>query len=38
MPLLGIFFLLLWPWLGLVFWKVIVGISYGELKSFGMIL
>ena len=38
MPLLGIFFLLLWPWLGLVFWKVIVGISYGEWKSVGIIL
>ena len=38
MPLLGIFFLLLWSWLDLVFWKVIVGISYGEWKSFGIIL
>ena len=38
MSLLGIFFLLLWPWLGLVFWKVILGISYGEWKSFEIIL
>ena len=26
-----------WLWLGLLYWKVIVGISYGEWKSFGII-
>ena len=27
-----------WLWLGLLFWKVIVGILYGEWKSFGIVL
>ena len=38
MPLLGIFFWILWSWLGLFFWKVVVGIEYGEWKSFGIML
>ena len=38
MPLLGIFFWILWSWLGLFFSKVIVGIAYGEWKSFEIML
>ena len=30
--------MILWPWLDLFFWKVIVGIAYGEWKSFGIML
>ena len=30
--------MILWPWLGLFFWKVIVGIAYGEWKSFRIML
>ena len=38
MPWLEILFWILWPWLGLFFWKVVVGLEYGEWKSFGIML